>query len=168
MRALSVKTKLTFLLAISGVAACLLAASAFWLKAEQRAIMDNLQAMSQSRAFVERINGLVYAVVMDSRGIYMSQKHEEAQKFADGQAKSLARLMKSLDDWSAVAFDEDRAKLAALKTRAEEFNRFRTELGRVGIEEGGPAARIMGDNDAKRSNRQALNAEIDRVADALN
>jgi methyl-accepting chemotaxis protein len=168
MRSLSVKAKLTVLFTVSGIAACLLAASAFWLKAEQREIMEKLQAMSQSRAFVERINGLVYAVVMDSRGIYMSTKKEDAEKFSAGQSKSLARMMTSLDDWASVVLPEDRENLSALRQRAEEFNRFRTELGRVGVEQGGPAARAMGDNDANRSNRQALNAQIDKIADTLN
>lgn len=164
MRTLSVKAKLTVLFTVSGIAASLLAASAFWLKGEQRQIMDTLQAMSQSRAFVERINGLVYAVVMDSRGLYMATRPDEARKFADGQAKSLSRLTASLDDWAAVAFAEDRDNLAGLRQRAAEFNRFRTELGRVGVEDGGPAARAMGDNDANRANREALNREIDTIA----
>jgi methyl-accepting chemotaxis protein len=168
MRALSVKAKLTVLFAVSGVAASLLAASAFWLKAEQRQIMDNLQAMSQSRANVERINGLVYAVVMDSRGVYMATTTEDAKKFADGQAKSLAKLMATVEDWGRIVLPEDKAKLDALKVRADEFNRFRTELGRAGVEQGGPAARALGDNDANRNNRKALNAEIDAIADGLN
>jgi methyl-accepting chemotaxis protein len=130
--------------------------------------MDKLQAMSQSRAFVERINGLVYAVVMDSRGIYMSTRKEDAEKFSDGQGKSLDRMMRSLDDWASLALPEDRENLNALRQRVEEFKRFRTELGDVGVEQGGPAARAMGDNDANRSNRQALNAQIDKIADTLN
>src|SRR5689334_19748609 len=136
MRALSVKAKLTVLFTITGVTAGLLAGSAFWFKAEQRAVMDNLQAMSQSKAFVERINGLVYAVVMDSRGVYMANTKADAQKFADGQAKSLAALGSTVQDWETVVLPEDKGNLDALKARAEEFTRFRTELGRVGVEQG--------------------------------
>src|SRR5215475_11454807 len=36
---------------------------------------------------VERVNGLVYAVVMDSRGVYMSADKEAAKKFNDGILK---------------------------------------------------------------------------------
>ena len=96
MRSLSVKTKLTVLFSFSGIAACLLAGAAFWLKYEQRVLTDELQALERSHALVERINGLVYAVVMDSRGVYMAAKPEEAKKFAEGQAKSLDKLTATL------------------------------------------------------------------------
>ena len=168
MRSLSVKTKLTVLFCFSGLAACLLAGAAFWLKDRQRHLTDELQALERSHAMVERINGLVYAVVMDSRGVYMAVKPEEARKFADGQARSLDRLAATLAEGEAVILADDRANFDAVRARAEEFRRFRTELGRVGVEKSGAAAREMGDNDANRSNRQALNAEIDKFAQALN
>ena len=156
------------LFSISGIAACLLAGAAFWLKDEQRALTDELQALERSHALVERVNGLVYAVVMNSRGVYMAQKPDEAKKFADGQAKSLAKLADTLTEGESIVLAEDRANYTAMRDKAAEFQRFRIELGRVGVEQGGPAARIMGDNDANRSNRQALNALIDKFAAALN
>jgi methyl-accepting chemotaxis protein len=168
MRTLSVKTKLTVLFSFSGIAACLLAGAAFWLKDQQRSLTDELQALERSHALVERVNGLVYAVVMDSRGVYMSAKPEEAKKFADGQAKSLDKLTATLSDGEKVILAEDRANFEAMREKATEFHRFRTELGRIGVAEGGPAARLMGDNDANRANRQALNVQIDKFAQALN
>ena len=65
-----------------------------------------------------------------------------------------------------IILAEDRPNFASMQDKAAEFHRFRTELGRVGVAQGGPAARMMGDNDANRSNRQALNAEIDKFAQA--
>src|SRR4029079_7366342 len=44
--------------------------------------------------------------------------------------------------------------------------RFRTELVRLGNEAGQAAARAWGDNDANRTNREALNREIDLLAKA--
>jgi methyl-accepting chemotaxis protein len=167
MRAFSVKTKLTVLFSISGIAACLLAGAAFWLKDTQRLLGDELQKLERSQALIERINGLVYAVVMDSRGVYMAAKPEEAKKFAESQEKSLDKLSATLAGGEKDILAEDHANFGAIREKAAEFHRFRTELGRIGIAEGGPAARAMGDNDANRANRQALNAQIDKFVQAL-
>jgi len=50
---------------------------------------------------VERINGLIYATVMDTRGIYMSADTAEASKYADSLVKATDQISAVTGDWRA-------------------------------------------------------------------
>jgi len=76
----------------------------------------------------------------------------------------LRQFEANMADWKTHLQPERRERFRRAEERAEEFVRFRTELVRIGNEEGQAAAREWGDNDANRTNRQALNGEIDALA----
>jgi len=118
-----------------------------------------------SRALIgERVNGLIYAVAMDSRGIYMSSNFKESEKFAPLLLKNLERLGGLMRDWTVLTEPEDRATMSRVNARIDEFVKFRTELVRLSRESSLGNARVWGDNDANRANRTALNGEITALA----
>ena len=78
--------------------------------------------------------------------------------------KFLAELDATMAAWRQFVAPDDRNDFARARARAQEFIRFRTELVRLGNEVGQAAARAWGDNDANRTNREALNREIDLLA----
>jgi methyl-accepting chemotaxis protein len=119
-------------------------------------------ATKAGQTYLERINGLVYAVVMDSRGIYMSDTWDAAKKFGDGIGKSIKNLEAAVASWTKVAVPQEAERIAKTKETIDAFARFRTELVRLAGEESLAAARQFGDNDANRANRKALN---DMLAD---
>jgi len=123
-----------------------------------------LEAGANRAIFAERANSLVYAVVMDSRGIYMSSKATDRANFGAGVMKFLAELDANMAAWKEHVAPEDRGDFVRAQARAQEFIRFRTELVRLGNEVGQVAAREWGDNEANRSAREALNREIDALA----
>lgn len=125
---------------------------------------ERMRQASERAIYAERINGLIYAVVMDSRGIYMGGAPEKMQKFADGLLENLKLLQNDLARWEESVLPASREKFAAAKRDTDEFVKFRTELVRLGLEVGAPAAREWGDNEANRANRKALNAEIATLA----
>ena len=116
--------------------------------------------------FAEHANSLIYAVVMDSRGIYMSADAADRATYGAGVMKFLAELEANMTAWKQYVAPDDRNDFARAQARAQEFIRFRTELVRLGNEVGQGAARAWGDNDANRTNREALNREIDLLAKA--
>ncbi len=128
--------------------------------------VEQITHASQRALLGERINALVLAVVMDSRGIYMARNREEAEKFG----KPLLANIKSMDEqfatWEGLILDSTRADFGATRAEAKQFKEFRTELVRLGYEQGSSAAREYGDNDANRTNRQALNGKIQKLAAA--
>ncbi len=113
---------------------------------------------------LERINGLVYAVTMELRGIYMSPDWNTAEKFAGNLTKDLAELQQLLPAWRQDAIASQEASVEELTRRIEEFIRFRTELVRIAREDSTAAARAYGDNAANRAVRSALNASLETVA----
>ena len=125
-----------------------------------------LEEVANRAFFAEHANALVYAVVMDSRGIYMSADAPDRATYGAGVMKFLAELDATMAAWKQYVAPDDRNDFARAQARAQEFIRFRTELVRLGNEVGQGAARAWGDNDANRTNREALNREIDLLAKA--
>src|SRR5450631_1864623 len=123
-----------------------------------------LEEVANRAFYAERANALIYAVVMDSRGVYMSSEAADRAKFGAGMMEFLGQLEANMAEWKAHIQPEQREDFSRAEARAEEFVRFRTELVRLGNEAGQAAAREWGDNDANRTNRQALNREIDALA----
>jgi signal transduction histidine kinase len=125
-----------------------------------------LEEVANRAFFAEHANSLIYAVVMDSRGIYMSPQAADRATYGAGVIKFLAELDANMAAWKQYVAPDDRNDFARAEARAQEFIRFRTELVRLGNEVGQAAAREWGDNDANRTNREALNREIDLLAKA--
>jgi methyl-accepting chemotaxis protein len=113
---------------------------------------------------IERINALVYAVVMESRGIYMSTDLPTVKKYAEGLLKFNAQIGDVITEWKTLVREDDADQFAAFATRVAQFQGFRQELVRRAIEISPAAGREWGDNDANRSVRSALNKDLEAFA----
>jgi methyl-accepting chemotaxis protein len=125
-------------------------------------VHDLLRA-SERAIIGEEINGLVYAAVMDSRGVYHARDIAEAKKFGDGLLKFLKQIDAKVNKWESLVDPARRQEFIQLKAVVAEFIRFRTELVRLGVEVGPAAADAYGNNDANRKNRQALNVQLEKM-----
>jgi methyl-accepting chemotaxis protein len=124
-------------------------------RAEQAVEAANAGAMH-----IGHLNGMVYAVVMDSRGVYMSPDWKTAEPYGRGILEHLAELKKITTAWRLVVIEAERAKVESLATNLEQFIAFRTELVRLAREETTAKARVFGDNDVNRKSRSDLNARL--------
>ncbi|KJC41370.1 methyl-accepting chemotaxis protein [Bradyrhizobium sp. LTSP857] len=113
---------------------------------------------------VERVNSLVYAVVMESRGVYMSTEPAVVKKYGEGLLKFNEQILDVVKRWETIVRDDDAAQFATFKKRIEQFVDFRKELVRRGIEIGPAAGREWGDNDANRAVRSALNKDLEALS----
>ncbi|MCA1468690.1 HAMP domain-containing protein [Bradyrhizobium sp. IC3195] len=113
---------------------------------------------------VERVNSLVYAVVMESRGIYMSTDPAVVKKYGDGLLKFNAQILDVVKRWETIVKADDAEQFATFKKRIEQFVEFRKELVRRGVEINAAAGREWGDNDANRSVRSALNKDLEALS----
>jgi len=125
---------------------------------------DALVGASQRAISAEKVNGLINAVVMDSRGVYMSQSIPEATRYGNGILAFLKQLDAEVKKWEGAVTPDQRENFAKVTAETKKFIDFRTELARLGREVSPAAGREFGDNDANRSNRQALNRFIQDVA----
>lgn len=161
---LSLATKLYAifgLLAISTVALALVAISNARQQAAQAGQFESAFLGSMN---VERVNALIYAVVMDSRGIYMSPDVQTAKKFGEGLLKFNNRIGAVVQEWQKSVPPEDAAQFGEFSKRIAQFQEFRKELVRRGTEISPAAGREWGDNDANRNVRMALNKDLDALA----
>src|SRR5262249_32040274 len=110
---------------------------------------------------IERVNALVYAVVMESRGIYMSSDLPTVKKYAEGLLKFNAQIGEVVAEWQKLVRDDDAEQFPAFARRVAQFREFRQELVRRAIEIAPAAGREWGDNDANRSVRTALNKDLE-------
>jgi methyl-accepting chemotaxis protein len=155
------------LYAIFGLFAVLTAAIALlsdYNSRRSRELTDAIEIANTAALNVERVNGLVYAVVMDSRGVYMSEKPEVVRKYGEGILKFNEQILAVVQKWQAIVRSDDAEQFATFKKRIEQFVDFRKELVRRGNEIGPAAGREWGDNDANRSVRQALNKDLEALA----
>ncbi|MBV5263651.1 methyl-accepting chemotaxis protein [Pinisolibacter aquiterrae] len=167
MKNVSIAAKLAILFAMTAALSLVVGAVGLWAESSQRALGEDMRQAFLGQAYVERINGLVYAVVMDSRGVYMSADPKKLAKFADGMAKNLDRMTQEVADWKKDVAPALRSRFDTLESRVAQFREFRLETARRGREIGYEAAREHGDNDANRSVRSALNKDLEALAEGL-
>jgi methyl-accepting chemotaxis protein len=113
---------------------------------------------------VERVNSLVYAVVMESRGVYMSTEPAVVKKYGDGLLKFNDQILGVVKRWESIVQADDAEQFATFKKRIEQFIEFRKELVRRANEISPAAGREWGDNDANRSVRSALNKDLEALS----
>jgi methyl-accepting chemotaxis protein len=130
----------------------------------QAALVDDFEFAFQGTLNVERINSLIYAVVMESRGIYMSTEIDTAKRYGAGLLKFNDRIGQVTKDWEKVVRSDDAEQFRAFSERVQKFQEFRRELVRRGTEINPAAGREWGDNEANRSVRTALNTDLEILA----
>jgi methyl-accepting chemotaxis protein len=162
---LNIKTRLV--LVVSGLAAAALVVGAVAVHGFQRyqRVVEQNERTARITQLAEQANALIYSVVMESRGIYMSDDPKVLERFAANQDRELARFRRVVGEWAALAAPEDQAIRARLLEQADAFIRLREELARAGRSTGHMAARAIGDNDANRTTRQKLNTEMAAFAE---
>lgn len=141
-------------------------AIAFGVKTLERyaTTTKEMQSASHRAAIAERINGLVNGVVMESRGIYMSEDLAGAERFIPLLLQGLREIEVLMLDWRPLIGPGDQDSFANVARRVEEFVAFRREMVRLARERSIAAARTIGDEEGNRSNRKALNEALKRIA----
>src|SRR3954451_17370549 len=127
-------------------------------------VTEAVETASRAALNVERVNSLVYAVVMESRGVYMSTDIANVKKYGEGLLKFNERILSVVKNWEALVQADDAEQFATFKKRIDQFVEFRKELVRRGVEVSPAAGREWGDNDANRSVRSALNKDLEALS----
>lgn len=116
----------------------------------------------------EQVNANVLAVVMDSRGIYMSLNQDDVEKYAVPLLKNLDKMKTKMAEWRAMMPEGRESELDEVSVKADEFIKYRAELVRLAREVSIEQGRAYGDNDTNRANRKALNDLIVGLAASNN
>ena len=89
---LSIAAKLYTIFALLATATVALAGIALVNAQHHAAMTGDYETSLSGTQNVERVDGLIYAVVMESRGIYMSSDIPTARKYGDGLLKFNGRI----------------------------------------------------------------------------
>src|SRR5882672_11067269 len=163
MRSLSLKTKFMLVIGLLGlVPAVGVALNSYGLAASKQADAQ-MDIATQGARYGERINGFVYAAVMESRGIYMSPDWKTAEPYGKLLLRHLAEIEATAKVWKDKVIESERGRVEELSRSIAEFVRFRQELVRLARTETTAVARAFGDNDANRKVRSALNNQLDAL-----
>ena len=164
MSKLSLAAKLYAIFGLFAVLIAAITALSDYNSRRSAELMDAVWTASRAALNVQRVNSLVYAVVMESRGVYMSTDKAGASKFGEGLLKFNEQLLAVVASWEQLVQADDSAQFAVFRKRIDQFVDFRKELVRRGVEIGPAAGREWGDNDANREVRAALNKDLDALS----
>jgi methyl-accepting chemotaxis protein len=160
---LSIAAKLYAIFALMATATIALSVVAVTSARHHAALTDEFESANAGTWNVERVNGLIYAVVMESRGVYMSDDMKTSKVYADGILKFNKQIAKVVEEWKRSVRGDDAELFGQFSGRIAQFIDFRRELARLGTEVSPAAGRVWGDNDANRSVRKALNKDLDAL-----
>src|SRR5271166_1774584 len=161
---LSIATKLYLIFALLATVTVALATVAALNARRHAALTDEFRSAFEGAMNVELVNGLIYAVVMESRGIYMSPDIPTAKVYGDGLLVFNDRIGEVVNEWQHAVRSDDEGLFKAFSHRIRQFQEFRRELVRRGVEINPAAGREWGDNDANRSVRKALNEDLTKLS----
>lgn len=86
------------------------------------ALVDSATNASKRALLSENTNSMIYAVVMDSRGVYMSAEQPAAERFANGMEVHLAEMEQNLAAWKPLVPPAQVREFEQLEATAREFN----------------------------------------------
>jgi methyl-accepting chemotaxis protein len=164
MSRLSLAAKLYSIFALFAVLIAAITALSDYNSRRSAELTDAVETASRAALNVQRVNSLVYAVGMESRGVYMSTDAAGARKFGDGLLKFSDQLLAVVKNWEQLVQADDSEQFAVFRKRIDRFVEFRKELVRRGVEISPAAGREWGDNDANRDVRSALNQDLEALS----
>ena len=161
---LSIAAKLYVIFALLATVTFVLAAQATINARNYAALTDEFGTAFRGAHNVEEINGLIYAIEMESRGIYLSADNSEAKPFAENILKHDTRLREAMKKWQQSVMPEDIDRYRDFATRMEKYHEFRRDLVRRALEIGPAAARDFGFNNATRMVSDTLHNDMGVLA----
>ncbi|MGY3239304.1 MULTISPECIES: methyl-accepting chemotaxis protein [unclassified Bradyrhizobium] len=161
---LSLATKLYAIFALFALLTAAIAMLSDYNSRRSTELTSAIETANAAALNVERVNSLVYAVVMESRGVYMSTEPAVVKKYGDGLLKFNERILSVVKGWESIVRADDAEQFATFKKRIEQFVEFRRELVRRAVEINAAAGREWGDNDANRAVRSALNKDLEALS----
>ncbi|WP_223677809.1 methyl-accepting chemotaxis protein [Azospirillum agricola] len=126
--------------------------------------IDDIQARSQRALFGEQVSGLVYKIVMDSRGLYAAKTRDEVLLFSKAIQESTATMGKRLAAWESLLPPGSRADFQKMAKSGHDFIAIRNEVARLGVEAGPDAAEKHGNTPEGRANRIAFGKELEATS----
>ncbi len=123
MSRLSLAAKLYSIFALVAVLVAAITALSDYNSRKNAELTEAVENASRAALNVQRVNSLVYAVVMESRGVYMSTDVAGARKFGEGLLKFNDQLLDVVKNWQSLVQADDAEQFAIFKKRIDQVRR---------------------------------------------
>jgi methyl-accepting chemotaxis protein len=157
---LSIAAKLYAIFALMATVTLALAGVAVEAARSHAALTRQFESANKGSWNVERVNGLLYGVIMETRGIYLSLDREEAKEHADALTALNDRLGAVMAEWQSGFSKSDVAAFGKFTDRIADFQIFIPELERIAKEQGPQAASAWALKNHPNQMRAALNRDL--------
>jgi methyl-accepting chemotaxis protein len=158
---LSIASKLYAIFALLATATVALALIAAVNSRRHAALTAEYETVLQGAQNVERLNGLIYAVRLETRGVIMSVDPDQAKTFAARASAYRGRINETVTHWRSVVRPENAEQFAALAERIEQFQAFVRAVASHAANPGQKTVFNWRDGDADQEVRVALNHDLE-------
>jgi methyl-accepting chemotaxis protein len=160
----SIATKLYAIFALLATVTVALAVVAVVNARHHQVLTDEFDATQAGAQNVERANGLIYAVMMEARGIFLARDVAAAGPLAEGLLSLTDRIGGVIAEWQTRMRADDAPRFVEFSTRAARFQNFARELANIATRDGPQVARAWGDTGANQAMQKALNDDLGQLA----
>jgi methyl-accepting chemotaxis protein len=119
---LSLATKLYSIFALFAVLVAAITALSDYNTRQNAALTEAVATASQAALNVERVNSLVYAVVMESRGVYMSTEPAVVKRYGEGLLKFNDTILGVVKNWQALVQADDAEQFEGLAAATQRID----------------------------------------------
>ena len=161
---LSIASKLYAIFALLATVTVGLAVVTVMNARHHQAMTDEYDAALAGAQNVDRANGLIYAVMMEARGIYLAPDKAAAQPLAESLLSLTDRIGGVVADWQIRMRADDARQFTEFSARAAHFQNFARELAHIATGVSPQAAREWGDTDVNDAMQRALTDDLSQLA----
>ena len=138
---LSIAAKLYAICALLATLTVALAAIVAWNGHRHAALISEFESAFRAGQQVGRINGLIYAVLMETRGIYLAADDAAGKDHAAGLAGFTSQFEEVMQEWERHVRSDDAERFQDLSGRVRIFRDYRGKLASQVSQDGLKAAR---------------------------
>jgi methyl-accepting chemotaxis protein len=160
----SIATKLYAIFALLATVTVELAVVTVVNARHHQVLTDEFDAAQAGAQNVERANGLIYAVMMEARGVFLARDVAAAKPLAEGLSSLTDRIGGVIAEWQTRMRADDTPRFVEFSTRAARFQNFAHGLAKIATADGPQAARAWGDTSANQAMQKALNDDLGQLA----
>ncbi len=157
---LSIAAKLYVIFALLATVTLVLAAVATISARNNAELTEEFGTAFRAAHHVEEINGLLYAIGMETRGINSSPDIATAKPFVESLVRHAGRLAKVMELWKKIVGPEDIDRYRDFSTRMEKYHESGREKIRLALEVGPQAAREYGARTSARMVSETFHNDI--------
>jgi len=169
---LSIATKLYAICALLATLTVALAAIVAWNGHRHAVLISEFESAFRAGQQVGRINSLIYAVLMETRGIYLAADDAAGKDHAAGLAGFTSQFEEVMQEWERHVRSDDAERFQDLSGRVRIFRDYRGKLASQVSQDGLKAARQWAQfddhvtaHDVLSRDLHVLSAIYDRRAD---